>query len=93
MKGIKVGRIEIRLKGISPEVAQSSILRLGDELMRQIAKQYNLIRGKGVINISSVDGGVFQAGRDTTSSDLGQMIASKITSSIASKIMDTTKGG
>ncbi len=89
MRSIKVGKIEIRLRGISPEAAQSSIPGLGDELMRQIETQYKVISRDGVIKIGRIDAGIFQTEGRTSPSDLRRMIAGKIAGSIASKVMDT----
>jgi hypothetical protein len=85
MKNIKVDRIGIRLKGISPQLARSTAAGLGNELIEQLGKQSGLLKKKGVINIRNIDTGMFKTSKDTGSSGLRRMIAGRIAESIASR--------
>ncbi len=85
MTGIKIDRLKIRLRGISPQVARSLAEGLGHELLGQLARQQGLLKAKRTNNISKIDSGAFQASRDTSPSDLRRIIAGRIVGAIESK--------
>ncbi len=85
MKGIKIDRLEIRLRGISPRVARSTVSGLGDELLNNVSKEDGLFSQSGTVNITKIDSGKFQTPWYVSSSDLRKMIANRITESIVSK--------
>ncbi|MFQ5793437.1 MAG: hypothetical protein ACE5JP_00100 [Candidatus Bipolaricaulia bacterium] len=93
MTNIKIDRLEIRLKDISPQVARSSVAGLGHELLKQLAKQHGLLRKKHAINISKIDSGAFRTSTGTSAFDLRRMIAGRISESITSKTKSYTQGG
>ena len=86
MRGIKIDRLEIRLKGIPPEVVRDSVTGLGNELLMKLSKQDSLSRERRAVRINEIDSGTFRTSGDTNFSELRGMIANKIAESIASKI-------
>lgn len=82
---VKVDRLEIRLKGISPQVANSLTNGIGNEILKQLAAQRGLLANKRTVKISRIESGTFQTSRGQNPSDLQQTIASSIVQSIASK--------
>lgn len=91
MATINIDRLEIRLKGISPHAARSSIEGLGDELIKQFAKSKGLLKAKSSINIDKIDSGDLQTLGSAGSLDLRQKIAENIAGSIESKIKCSEK--
>lgn len=85
MTTLKIDRLEIRSKGISPQGARTLAGGLGNELLKRLAQQQPLLRKKRTINIGKIDSGTLQTSRNSSSSDLRGMIAGKIVESIASK--------
>ncbi|MEW6417492.1 MAG: hypothetical protein AB1480_05145 [Nitrospirota bacterium] len=85
MKDIKIDRLEIRLCGISPRVALSTVSGLGNELLKNVSKEDGLFNQSSAVNISKIDSGKFQTRGYVSSSDLRKMIANRITESIVSK--------
>ena len=85
MKDIKIDRLEIRLRGISPRLVRSTVSGLGDELIKNVSKEEGLFSQSGAFNISKIDSGKFQTPGHVSSSDLRKMIANRITESIVSK--------
>jgi hypothetical protein len=86
MKDIKIDRVEIRLKGISPQMARSSISGLGHELLEKLAEEHTLFKQRRSVNINKIDSGTFQTSGHTGSSDLREMIVNRIVESITSKV-------
>ena len=93
MRGIKIDRLEIRLKGIPPEVVRDSVTGLGNELLAKISKQGSLLRERRAVKINRIDSGTLQTSGDTNFSDLRGMIINRIVESIASKIRKSTTEG
>ena len=84
MKSVKVDRLEIRLKGISPEVARSAAAGLGNEVLGQLSERSGPSRKKPTKTISRIDLGTLETVRGTGSSDLRRAIAAKVVESITS---------
>ena len=83
--GIKIGRLNLRLKGVSSVVARDLISGLGVELMRHISDQRDVLRGKRGVNIESLDSGKLKVNGDKNPTDLRRLTAEKITSAIIYK--------
>jgi hypothetical protein len=82
MKSVKVDRLEIRLKCISPEVARSAAAGLGNEVLGQLSERPRpLPKGK---TIGRIDLGTIVTVRGRGSSDLRRAIAAKVVESITS---------
>jgi hypothetical protein len=84
--GIKIDRLEIHLKNISPEVARGSIPGLGEELMGQLSLRKDKLRKNTEANIDNIDSGEQRTGNETGSFDLRKMIAGRIAESIVTKL-------
>ncbi len=82
---IKIDRLEIRLRGISPQAARATIAGIGNELMEQLAKQHNLLKGERTAYIEKIDSGTLKNERNTSSSDLRKMVAARIANAIGSR--------
>jgi hypothetical protein len=84
MQRISIDRIQIRLKGISPSLAQAAVQGLGARLLELLAER-DLAPGAGrsMLRISSLDMGKLEVKRDgKTSSALGNLMAQKIADSV-----------
>lgn len=79
---IKIDRLRIRLKGISPETAQAAVAGLGQELLERLA---TLPPTKRARRLSEIDAGTLPAANTDRSADLRQTIAGKIAAAIAAK--------
>ena len=84
--GIKINRLEIHIKNISPEVAHESIPGLGEELMEQLSFRKDKLRKNNEANIDKIDSGKEITGKETGSFYLRKMIAGRIAESIVTKL-------
>ena len=84
MKSIKVDRLEIRLKGISPEVARSAAAGLGNEVLGQLSKRSGPSQKGSAKSTGRIDLGTLETARGAGSSGLRRAIAAEIARSIAS---------
>ena len=84
MKSVKVDRLEIRLKGVSSEVARSAVAGLGNEVLGQLSKQPRASRERLAKTIGRVELGTLRTARGTSSSELRRAVATRIASSITS---------
>jgi hypothetical protein len=83
---IKIERLQIRLRGISPAVARSAVSGLGETLLDQLGPAANLSGEKRVIKIANIDPGAVQLAAGTRPSELRSAIAGSIAASIKSKL-------
>ena len=79
MESVKVDRLEIRLKGISPEVARSAAAGLGTEVLGQLSKRSGPLRREPA---RTIDLGTLGTVRGMGSSDLRRAIAARVVRSI-----------
>lgn len=82
---IKIDRLEIRLKGISPQAARVTFAGIGNELMEQLVKRHNLLKGEHPAYIEKIDSGTMKIERNTNSSDLRRQVAARIANSVGSR--------
>jgi hypothetical protein len=82
MNSVKVDRLEIHLKGVSPEVARSTVAGLGNEVIGQLSEQPGPSRGKPPKTMARIDLGALEAARGASSSDLRRALASRIVKAI-----------
>jgi len=82
---IKIDRLEIRLKGVSPQAARVTFAGIGNELMEQLAKQQNLLKGEHTAFIEKIDSGTMKIEGNTNSSDRRRLVASRIANSVGSR--------
>jgi hypothetical protein len=79
---IDIDRLEIRLKGVSPESARAAAGDLGRELLGEMARQDQGVQRTR--NIDQVDAGTVQLASGTTPGELRRTIAGRIAASISS---------
>ena len=84
MPSIKIHRLKIHLKSISPQSARNLADGLGNELIAQLADhQYQLKEPHAITNI---DAGTIQTRGKTKPTDIRRQAARRITESITSTI-------
>lgn len=84
MKSVKVDRLEIRLKGVPPEVARSAAAGLGNEVLGQLSGRAGPSRKETAKSIGRIDLGTLETARGTGPSGLRRAIAAEIVESITS---------
>ncbi len=82
---IEIDRLEIRLKGVSPQAARATITGIGSELVEQLAKQHDLLEGGHTAHIEKRDSGTLRNERNTGPSDLRRMVAARIADAVGSR--------
>jgi hypothetical protein len=82
-RNIEIDRLEIRLKGVTPESARAALGDLGNELLGQLARQQGRGRERNG-SIDHVDSGTVRLTSGATPSELRKTIASRIAVSINS---------
>ena len=83
-RSIDIDRLNIRLKGVSPEAARAAVGDLGRELMGQLTTPRQGPGGERSGNIGHVDSGTVQIASGNTPSELRRAIARRIAVSINS---------
>ena len=84
---ISVERLEIRLKGISPQRARAAVDGLGHQLLGRLAEARPGLSGGGrSIKVGRIDAGTFRTSAGTSASDLQTLIARKIAAAIDEQI-------
>ena len=84
-RSINIDRLEIRLKGVSPQLARAAVDNLGHELLGQLSAPAFLSGRKRTGKIDHVDSGAFQLS-SATPSELRHTITGEIAASIKSKL-------
>jgi hypothetical protein len=85
-RSISIERLEIRLKGISPQLARSSVSGLGRDLLGQLASLQSLSSGRRAIKIDGIDAGTYRLPGETAPSELRRVIARRIAASVEPKL-------
>ena len=83
---INIERLEIRLRGISPELARSAVRGLGQTLLGELSPAQNLSGDKRAIKIGNIDPGTVHLAAGTRPNELRSAIAGSIAASIKSKL-------
>ena len=81
---IDVDRLEIRLKGVSPESARTAVGDLGRELLSQLAAPRQDRGDQRTGSVDRVDSGTVRLASGATSSELRSTIAGRIAAAIRS---------
>lgn len=82
MDSVKVGRLEIRLKGVSPDVARSAVAGLGHEVLNRLSERSGPRREQGARTVDRIDLGRLETVRGASPSDLRREIAARVVGSI-----------
>ncbi len=85
MKRVHIDRLQIRLTGVSPQKARSTVEGLGQQVLAQLARAGNLPQSQGRQQIEGIDAGTIRATRGTTPADMRTLIARQIAQAILSK--------
>jgi hypothetical protein len=85
-RSIEIDRLELRLKGISPEAARAAADGLGQDLLQRLASLPDAGAKKGVHRIGEIDSGALKLSKGTSPGALRNAIAQKIAGSIQSKL-------
>lgn len=82
MDSVKVDRLEIRVKGVSPEVARSAAAGLGNEVLSRLSERSGPSREETPKNVGRIDLGTLETVRGASSSDLRRAMAARVVGSI-----------
>lgn len=92
-RSIQIERLEIRLKGVSPQAARAAAGHLGADVLSQLDDLPHLLphlaghrRAAGTVNINRLDAGTLRLTGTASAGALRQMIARAVASAIRSKI-------
>jgi len=91
MADVRINRLEIRLKGISFGDARSLADALGNELLRQLADQRDMLTNRRSVRLERITPGTFRVSGDQRVPDLQRMIAGSIVRSIASQALKSPR--
>lgn len=81
MDSVEIKRLEIRLRGVSPEVARSAVAGLGNEVLGLLAER----SGEGAARkVGSIELGRLETARGASPSELRRAIAARVVGSITS---------
>jgi hypothetical protein len=89
---IRVGRLQIRLKGADAKSARALGSSIGAEVLAQIAQQVDVGDQARAIKIAQLDAGTLQLGARSHAPGTGEAIAKKIGAIVKSKISSGGKG-
>lgn len=78
---IRIDRLEIRMRGVS-QVSPDSIAGIGIELLEQLAKKQEILRGKRSDRIEKIDSGTMKVEKDASPSDLQRAVATRIADAV-----------
>lgn len=85
-QSIKIDHLEIRLKGISPDVARSAVDGLGQNLLDQLSSVQGLSLKNRAINIGKTEPSTLHVAAGAKPNELRSAIGERIATSIRSKL-------
>jgi len=83
-QSIRIERLEIRLKGISPLSARAAVDGLGRELLGQLSRTQAPSEAKSIGRLDELDAVRYQVASETGPADLRGKIAERVAASIRS---------
>ncbi len=81
-QNVDIDHLEIRLRGVAPEMASSAVREFGKALLEQLSTMGD-VRPK---RIDQIDSGTLQIAGAKTSGELGGRMAKQVAASIRSKL-------
>jgi hypothetical protein len=81
MDSVEINRLEIRVRGVSPEVARSAVAGLGNEVLGQLAERSAEVAAR---KVGRIDLGKLETVRGARPSELRRAIAARVVRSITS---------
>jgi hypothetical protein len=91
MPGIRIDRLEVRLRGVSPGLVRASSEGLGNEVLEQLIRERLFLNEKPGSEINRIDPDALKISMDESPSDLRRMIAGRIVESISTQNRQKTK--
>ncbi len=91
MPNIRINRIEVRLRGVSPRLARASAEGLGNEILDQVTRERLFQNEKPGPRISRIDTDALNICMDESPPDLRRMIAGRIVESISTQNRQKTR--
>lgn len=85
-RNVHIDRLEIRMKGISPEAARASASGLGSEVLEGLGSIANANQSKRDTRIGKVDAGNLKVDGATGPTELRRRMAEQVVRSIQAKI-------
>jgi hypothetical protein len=85
MPDIRIDRLEVCLRGISPGLARASSEGLGNEVLEQLIRERLFLNEKPGSKINRIDPDALKISMDESPSDLRRMIAGRIVESISTQ--------
>ena len=92
MAGIRIDRIEIRLRSLSPELVRSACEGLGKEILEQLVAKRLFLNEKSGLSINRIAPDTLKIGGDNDPSDLRRIIAGRIAESVSAQKRRKTSG-
>lgn len=83
---IKIKRLQIRLKGISPQTARAASEGLGQSLAAELGREAGAKAGSASVNVSELKPNTLTAEQGTSAAALRRLIATHIAASVKGKI-------
>jgi hypothetical protein len=85
-KQIKIDRLEIRLRHISPEVARAAVSGLGQTLLHQLSSPRGLLTGRRSVNIGRIEPDTLHVASGARPNELRSALGKGIATAIRSKL-------
>lgn len=96
MPAIRIDRVEVHLRGVSPGLVRASSEGLGNEVLEQLIRERLFLNEKTGSKINRIDPDPLKISMDESPSDLRRMIAGRIVESISiqygQKISNSSQG-
>jgi hypothetical protein len=83
---IKIKRLQIRLKGISPQTARAATDGLGQSLAAELGRDARMKSGGASVNVGEIKPNTLIAGQGTSPAALRSLIAAHIAASVKGKL-------
>ncbi len=91
MSRVEVNRLDLRLTGMSPQVARSAVSGLGAHVLEQVAGGASVRRVRGRRRVPDIECGTIRAARGTTPSGLRAIIARAVSEAVLSGAQQMTR--
>jgi hypothetical protein len=85
MPDIRIDRLEVCLRGVSPKLVRASSEGLGNEVLEQLIRECLFLNKKPGSKINRIDPDALKISMDESPLDLRRMIAGRIVESISTQ--------
>ena len=83
---VRLERLVIRLRGVTPEVARSATHNLGEEILQHLAQQGQRPAGRGTVAVDTLHLGTVTAPESATPPQLRVTVARTIANALAARL-------